>query len=171
MRSSSQLRQEYSEKTPEILDIKLTGLPTSFTARDIRSLCEGLHVVNSTIDSDTLTGACKGVASLSLRFTDQKVYKLFQLKALSQGIEIAKKENKPVLKSNYWQISNVPLQEFRNSRTPNPDVDARAAKVNEQISSVFGKPRRFTPVRQGRDKSFQAQMQWKRTKNPKKEIM
>lgn len=171
LRASMQTPQEYSNTSPTILNLQLSGLGKDCSNLDIRQLCEGFHIISPELENDTLTGQCKGKASLSLRCNDSKAYKDFQIKMLSKGIQIEKKENTQVLKSNYWQISNVPLKEFRNSRTPNPDVDARTAKVNEQLSSVFGRPRRFTPVRLERDRNFQAQLQWKKTKSTKKDML
>ena len=170
LNSSLQEPQDYNIADPEIVNIKLKNLSKNFEKNDFKQLCEGFHIVNSDIETDTLTGLCKGSASLSLRVTDPKVYQNFEVKMLSEGLEIEKTQKKTVQRSKYWEITNVPFKEFRASQTPNPVVDPWVAKVNEQLSSVFGKPRKFTPVRQQRDKSFHAQMQWKNTISSKKQL-
>lgn len=95
--------------------------------------------------------------------------KNFEIKLLNEGITLKPGARTDVPKSKYWQVSNVPLKEFRQGRTPNPDINARHAKINEQLSNVFGKPRKFTPVRIERDLAYQSQMQWKKTRNAKRD--
>ena len=165
LRSSYQYFGEYKDTNPDIYDVKLSDLPKDYNIIEMKKLCEGMHVISSNLEFDALTGECKGEGKLSLRCHDQQTFTAFEENVLKKGLKIEKNIKKAIPKSYYWEISNVPLKEFRVSRTPNPDYSAYKAKINEQLSSVFGTTRKFTPVRQERDKSFQAQLQWKKTKN------
>jgi hypothetical protein len=168
--TSLQAPKEFRVTTPEYYHIGLVGVPKNFDNEDLRKLCGEIHVVNSNLNIDTLTGECRG-ATLSLRYCDKKVFEAFQLKLLRKGISMSKNERKTIDKSKYWELTNVPLKEFRQSHTPNPEYTAKNAKISEQLSSVFGKPRKYTPVRMERDKSFQTQLQWKKTRNSRKEVI
>lgn len=159
-RSELQPLQEFSDKTPEVYEILLTKVPRTLDKVDLRKICEGMHVISTELDTDNLTGASKGTGSIKLRCGNEKKLKNFECKLLKEGIE-----TKPRAKSNLvkhtWFYSDDKMKK---------ESEPKFIKVRELESNVFGKPRKFTPVRQQRDTAFQSLMQWKKTQNAKREF-
>jgi hypothetical protein len=167
LRSALQPLAEYVARPAEQLSLRLTNLPKNFDRVDLKKLCEGLHVVSSEFDYDPLTGEYKAAVNLNLRVNNDASLKQFECRLVGEGIESRQRSRSNVVKSKYWDLPNAPLAEFRTGRSR--EVDARTAKLQEQTSSIFYKPRKFTPVRVERDNAFQSQMQWKKTRNAKKD--
>ena len=55
------------EAPPEVLTFRLTELRPSSTEFDIRKLFEQLHVIKVEVETDNITGACKGTAVVQVR--------------------------------------------------------------------------------------------------------
>lgn len=157
-RSTLQPLQEFSDKPPEIYEIVLSTIPKKIDKSDLRKICEGMHIISTELHTDNLTGESKGTGTIKLRCANEKKLRNFEYKLLKEGIESRPRAKSSKVK-NSWYYSNEQQKEN------NP----RIVKVQEQQSHVFGRPRKFTPVRQQRDTAFQSLMQWKKTQNARRE--
>jgi hypothetical protein len=160
LRSELQPLQEFQDKNPEVFELLLTQVPRHYDKVDLKKICEGMHIISTELDTDNLTGVQKGTGKIKLRCANEKKLKHFEYKLLKEGIEV-----KPRAKSNL--VKNTWL--YHDDKTKK-ESEPRLVKVRELESTVFGRPRKFTPVRQKRDSSFQSLQQWKKTRNAKKEF-
>lgn len=146
-----------NHQEPSLVEYDLEHLPRNMTKESLKRICESYHVVSITIDTDNITGNCKGTGRIVVRASGNKEKDLQRLQFDLADHDIVLKIHKENLgkKSNYADVSGIEWNDPHVSKSQhgNSRFDLRDSYNKAPL-----------------DESFMANIQWQRTKNPKSEF-
>mmetsp|Transcript_23037 Transcript_23037/g.22781 ORF Transcript_23037/g.22781 Transcript_23037/m.22781 type:complete len:127 (+) Transcript_23037:853-1233(+) len=112
MASSMQDYNEFSTKQaqePATAEYDLENLPRNTTKESLKRICSSVHIVSIQIDTDNLTGFCKGTGKIMIRTSanSEKDLQRLQLDLADEDIVLKIHRENVGLKSNYSELSGL----------------------------------------------------------------
>ena len=167
LKSSYQEDIQPAASEPKLVELQLTGLPSSIKETDLKKICQSSHIVSSDLDYDTLTGTCKGTGRIKVRVSGEKNKELMnlELSLAEKGVDMRETQ------------SSLGKNSGNERRHPTPEVSARYNKLKnlESSNNIFGNVGKWghqwkeTSKRNGPDSTFYSQIQWNHIKNPRQD--
>jgi len=94
----------YNEiKQTTIVDLDVAGLPEHAQPDDLKKISGVKHVINATIEQDTIRNICTGNGRIKIRITEDEDLDSIKLGYIKQGYSIREHEENPKKKTEFSQ--------------------------------------------------------------------
>ena len=120
----------------EIYEIVLNQIPSFFSDLLLRDLLEGFHIIYLALDTDNLSGYCKGTGRIKMRSNYYSDVELLQAKLYKQGIEAVVDTSNKARKNDFTDFFTENWRKSPSKANASPSR-AREAKLRSLESSIF----------------------------------
>jgi hypothetical protein len=120
----------------KVIDLDLQGLPSSIKEEDLKKIAGVKHVINTTIESDSIRNVCTGTGRIKLRLQPEESSETVMLNFVKAGYAVQEHSENPKKKTGF--TTEMTLQDKPKAKL---EMDSKQAAFNMQnanCTETFG---------------------------------